>query len=163
MGPFVYIVCNSSYVFQTENSWPIFLKVVALGATWVHKLVSKQKSTNLSFFLNDRNQIHHQRGYMGQFVHITCNALYWYHTGASWPSISKVGEYGAIWVHKLVSKQKLTNLSFYFMIVTKYITKQVTQVNLITLHVSQYMGIRQRSRDHLFRNLSATWVHKLLI
>ena len=52
------------------------------GATWVHKLVSKQKSTNLIFFLYDCNQIHYQIGYMGYFVHIICNSSYWYQTEA---------------------------------------------------------------------------------
>ena len=54
-----------------------------LGATWVPKLVSKQKSTNLISFLYDCNQIHYQIGCMGPFVHIICNSLYCYHTEAS--------------------------------------------------------------------------------
>ena len=80
-----------------------------LDATWVHKLVSKQKSTNLIFFLYDCNEIHYQIGYMGQFVYIICNSSYWYHTEASWSFSSNVKASG----HKLVSKQKSTNLIFF--------------------------------------------------
>ena len=54
-----------------------------LVAAWWHKLVSKQKWTNLRFFPYDCYQIHNQIGYMGQYVYITCNSTYWYHTEAS--------------------------------------------------------------------------------
>ena len=54
-----------------------------LGATWWHKLVSKQKWTNLGFFHFDCYQIHYQIGHMRQYVHITCDSTYWYHKEAS--------------------------------------------------------------------------------
>ena len=61
----------------------LFQKSWHLDATLVHKLVSEQKSTNLSFFLYDCNQIHDQISYMGQFVYIICNSSYWYYKEAS--------------------------------------------------------------------------------
>ena len=70
---------------------------------------------------------------------------------------------GATCVHKLVREIKSTNLRFFFTIVTKYITRLVIWVNLFTLYVIHYIGITQRSHDHLFqksRQLGATWVHK---
>ena len=82
-----------------------FKKSGHLGVTWVHKLESKQKLTNLSFFLYYCNQIHYQTGYMGRLVHVIRKTLYWYHTEASWPYISNAGHSGETWVHKLVSKK----------------------------------------------------------
>ena len=69
---------------------------------------------------------------------------------------------GATWVHTLVN-QKSTKLSFFVMIVTKYITRQVLWVHLFTLYVVCQIGITQRPCDHLFQKswlLGATWVHK---
>ena len=51
MGQFVYIICNSSYWYYTEASWPFISKVVASGCNFGHKPVSETKLTNLSFFL----------------------------------------------------------------------------------------------------------------
>ena len=90
--------------------------IVGIWATWVQKL--KQAKNDKFEFFSYCNQIHNQIGYMSPFVHIICNSSYCYHTEASWPFISKVK---AAWVHKLESKQKSKILSFFFMIVTKYI------------------------------------------
>ena len=132
-----------------------------MGATWVHKLVSKQESTNLIFFLYDCNQIHYQIGYMGQFVHIICCLSYWYHTVASWPFVSKVGVYWCN-LHKLVRK-KSSNLSVYF-----YHCNQIHHqmnymgpfIHIICIHHS---GITQRPHDHLFQKAGWCNMHKVVM
>ena len=96
MGQFVHIISNPLYWYYTEASWPFISKVGAFECM-VHKLVSKQKSTNSSSFLNDCEQIHYQIGYMGQFVHIISNSIYFYYTEASWPFISKVMTWVQLW------------------------------------------------------------------
>ena len=54
-------------------------------------------------------------------------------------------------VHKLVSEQKSTNLSFVFMIVIKSIAIYVIWVNLFILNSMHSTGITQRPHDHLFQ------------
>ena len=39
---------------------------------------------------------------------------------------------------------------FFFMIVTKYITRQVLWINLFTLYLIPQIGITPKPRDHLF-------------
>ena len=93
-----------------RGPWPFISKV---GVYWcnLHKLLVRKKSTNLSVYLYHCNQIHHQIGYMGQFVHIMWHTSYWCHTEASWLFISKVRTSGCN-LHKFVSRQKSTNFSF---------------------------------------------------
>ena len=104
MGQFFPSICNSSYWYYTEASWPFISKVVTsecnLGSiNWQASKIDKS-----DFFLCDCNQIHYQISFMGQFVPSICNPLYWCHTEASWPFISKVVASGCN-VHKLASKQ----------------------------------------------------------
>ena len=76
MGQFVYIICNSSYGHHTEASRLFISKFGAQSATWVRKLVGKQKSTNLNLFLHDCDRIHYQIDCIGPFVHTICNSFY---------------------------------------------------------------------------------------
>ena len=67
------------YIGITQRSHDhLFQKSRQLGATWVHKQVKQAKIDKFNIFPYDC-----QIGYMGQFVHIICNSLYWYHTEAS--------------------------------------------------------------------------------
>ena len=62
------------------------------------------------------------------------------------------------------NEQKSTNLSFFFMVVIKYMTRLVIWVNLFKLYVIHHIGIIQRPHDHLFQkwgHLDATWVAKI--
>ena len=121
MGQFVRIICNTLYFYYTAALWPFISKVMTWVQLWC---IIREASNNRQFpiFSFCCYQIHYQIGYMGQFVHIISNPLYWYYTEASWPFISKVGAFECM-VHKLVSKQKSTNSVFFLMIVTKYITR----------------------------------------
>ena len=93
-----YVICDILFTLHVihhigitqRNHDHLVQKLRQPGATWVHKLVSKQKSTNLRFFLHDCYQIHYQIDCMSQFVHFTCNSSYWHHAAASWPFSSKV-------------------------------------------------------------------------
>ena len=79
--------------------------------------------------------------------------------------VQKSRHLGATWLHKFVSKQKSTNLFFFFMIVTKYITRQVIWVNLFTLYVIHHISFTQRPHDHLVqksRHEGATWLHNFV-
>ena len=64
-------------------------------------------------------------------------------------------------VHKLVSEQKSTNLSFVFMIVIKYIAIYVIWVNLFILHVIHCIGFTQRPHDHLFQKSGHLDAHSI--
>ena len=53
---------------------------------------------------------------------------------------------------------------FFFMIVTKYLTRWVLRVHLVTLYEIHHIGITQKPHDHLFQNrrhMGSTWVHYL--
>ena len=126
----------------------LFQKQWHLGATWVSILVNGQKSRKSSFFLYDCYEIHYQIGFKGQFVHTICNSSYWYHKQRPHDCLfQKQWHLGATWTHELVNGRKS---SFFFMIVTKYITRQVLCVNLFTLYVIHHIGITQRPHDNLF-------------
>ena len=131
---------------------------------WVHKLASKQKSTNQSvFFMIVTTYIPRQVLWVNLFrLYVTR------HIGVTQRPhdhlFQKSWHQGATWVHKLASKQKLTNQSFFFMIVTKYIIRYVLLVNLFPLYVTHHIDITQSPHDHLFEkscHQGATWVHQL--
>ena len=130
--------------------------------SWVQYINMQQNSTILSFYMIDTKYITRQSIWVNMFTVYVIH-----HIGITKEPhdhlFQKSRKLGAIWVHKPVSKRKSTNLSFFFMIETKCITRQFIWVNLFTLYVIHYIGTTQRPHDHLFpksRQLGATQVHK---
>ena len=165
MGQFVHIICNSSYWYHTEASWPFISKV---KASWCNlgALTCKQaKIDKFDFF-----HVIVTKYMARQVIWVNLFTLYViHHIGITqrphYHLFQMSRHHGGTWVHRLISKQKSTNLIFCYMIVTKCITRQFLWVNLFTVYVIHHIGITQSPHDHLFqksRHLGGTWVHRLV-
>ena len=113
MDQFVHIICNSSYWYNTDASWPLISKVEAVGCNLGAETRTQAKIDKFEFFLYDWYQIHYQIGFMGQFVHIICNSSYWYNTEASWPFISKVEAAGCNLGAQTRTQAKIDKFEFF--------------------------------------------------
>ena len=116
-----------------------------LGVTWVHKFVSKQKSTNLFFFLFMIVTKYIAR----QVIWVKLFTLYViHHIGITHKSHDNLVQKSR---HLVINQQqtKFDKFDFCFMIVTKYIIRQVIWVKFFTLYVVHHIGITHKPHDHL--------------
>ena len=116
----------------------------------VHKLDRKQKSTKLKFILHGCNPIHSQTRFIGLFVRNVCNLYIGVPQKPRDHLFQKSGHLGLTGCinrkHTKIDKFD----GFLFMIVTKYLTRWVLRVHLVTLCEIHHNGIIQNPHDHLF-------------